>query len=71
MLVLGAAGGTGAAAVQLGKAVGLHVIAVAGADDKIAYCKELGADEVIDRRTENVPARGDGDHRRAWRGPDL
>lgn len=57
MLVLGAAGGTGAAAVQLGKAVGLHVIAVAGADDKIAYCKELGADEVIDRRTENVPAR--------------
>ena len=55
MLVLGAAGGTGAAAVQLGKVVGLRVIAVAGADDKLAYCKELGADEVIDRRSQNVP----------------
>ncbi|HTJ64132.1 MAG TPA: NADPH:quinone oxidoreductase family protein [Alphaproteobacteria bacterium] len=57
MLVLGAAGGTGAAAVQLGKAVGVRVIAVAGADDKIAYCRELGADAVIDRRTESVPER--------------
>ena len=57
MLVLGAAGGTGAAAVQLGKAFGVTVIAVAGGDDKIAYCRKLGADIVIDRRTENVPAR--------------
>jgi NADPH2:quinone reductase len=55
MLVLGAAGGTGAAAVQLGKAVGLNVIAVAGADDKLTYCAELGADHVIDHRVQNVP----------------
>jgi NADPH2:quinone reductase len=57
MLVLGAAGGTGAAAVQLGKAMGVRVIAVAGADDKLKYCKDLGADEVIDRRAEKVAER--------------
>ena len=55
MLVLGAAGGTGAAAIQVGKAVGLTVIAVAGADDKLTYCAELGADHVIDHRVQNVP----------------
>jgi NADPH2:quinone reductase len=55
MVVLGAAGGTGAAAVQLGKAVGLNVIAVAGADVKLNYCRELGADHVIDHRSQNVP----------------
>ena len=57
MVVLGAAGGTGAAAVRLGKAVGVRVIAVAGADDKLTYCKELGADFVIDHRKESVPQR--------------
>jgi NADPH2:quinone reductase len=55
LLVLGAAGGTGAAAVMLGKAAGCRVIAVAGGDEKIAYCRNLGADDVIDRRTVNVP----------------
>lgn len=55
LLVLGAAGGTGAAAVLLGKAAGCRVIAVAGSDEKIAYCRDLGADDVIDRRSESVP----------------
>jgi len=54
LLVLGAAGGTGAAAILLGKAAGCRVIAVAGSDEKIAYCRELGADDVIDRRTQEV-----------------
>jgi NADPH2:quinone reductase len=56
LLVLGAAGGAGAAAVLLGKAAGCRVIAVAGGDEKIAYCRALGADEVIDRRTIEVAA---------------
>lgn len=54
LLVLGAAGGTGAAAILLGKACGCRVIAVAGSDAKVAYCRELGADDVIDRRAGKV-----------------
>ena len=54
LLVLGASGGTGAAAVQLGKAFGLRVIAVASGAEKLAYCRDLGADEVIDRRAQDV-----------------
>ncbi|MDH3707942.1 MAG: zinc-binding dehydrogenase, partial [Acidimicrobiia bacterium] len=48
LLVTGAAGGTGSAAIQLGKAAGASVIAVAGGNDKVAQAKALGADEVID-----------------------
>jgi len=48
LLVTGAAGGTGSAAIQLGKAVGAKVIAVAGGDEKTARCRDLGADVVID-----------------------
>lgn len=55
LLVLGASGGTGAAAIQLGKAVGLNVIAVASPGAKAQYCRDLGADHVIDRTTQNVP----------------
>lgn len=54
MLVLGAAGGTGAAAIQLGKAVGTRVIAVAGSPEKARYCQELGADDVINHRAQPV-----------------
>ncbi len=54
LLVLGAAGGSGSAAVQLGKALGLRVIAVAGGAGKAAYCGELGADEVIDHHADKV-----------------
>jgi NADPH2:quinone reductase len=57
LLVFGAAGGTGSAAVQLGKAFGATVIATAGGADKAAFCRSLGADHVIDYRTEDVTER--------------
>jgi NADPH2:quinone reductase len=52
--VLGAAGGSGAAAVQLGATLGAHVIAVVGGGDKARYCRELGAATVVDRETDDV-----------------
>jgi NADPH:quinone reductase len=53
LLVHAAAGGTGSGAVQIGKALGAKVIATAGSDDKLAVCRELGADIVINYRTQN------------------
>ena len=50
LLVTGAAGGTGSAAIQLGLAAGATVIAVAGGTEKTAACAELGAHFVIDHR---------------------
>ncbi|NKC00575.1 MAG: zinc-binding dehydrogenase [Pseudomonadales bacterium] len=47
LLVLGAAGGVGLAAVELGKAMGARVIAAASADEKLAIAKQAGADECI------------------------
>ena len=44
LLVLGAAGGVGAAAVELGKAMGAHVIAAASTNDKVQFALEAGAD---------------------------
>ena len=55
LLVLGAAGGSGAAASTLGRALGARVIAVAGGAEKTALCRDLGADVVIDRTTQSVP----------------
>jgi NADPH2:quinone reductase len=57
LLVLGAAGGTGSAAVQLGRALGARVIATASGAEKAAFCRTLGADVVIDRRSEEIAAR--------------
>lgn len=57
VLVLGASGSSGSAAVQLAKAKGARVIAVAGGDAKSAYCKSLGADAVIDHRSEDITTR--------------
>ena len=54
VLVLGAAGGTGAAAIELSKALGARVIAVASSSEKLDYCRKLGADHVIDRTSQNV-----------------
>lgn len=54
LLVMGASGSSGAAAVQLGKAIGARVIAVAGGPDKAAFCKSIGADEVIDHRAQDI-----------------
>src|SRR5690606_11793546 len=50
LLVAGAAGGCGSAAIQIAKALGVSVIAVAGGPEKVALCRELGADHVIDHR---------------------
>ena len=52
LLVTGASGGTGSAAIQLGLAVGARVIAVAGGKEKVEACRALGADVVIDHREE-------------------
>lgn len=53
LLVHAAAGGVGSTAVQLGKAAGAKVIGVVGGRDKVEYCRQLGADLVIDRRRED------------------
>ncbi|HVM54106.1 MAG TPA: NADPH:quinone oxidoreductase family protein [Acidimicrobiales bacterium] len=50
MLVTGAAGGTGTAAIQLGKATGARIIAVAGGAEKVKLAEEVGADVVIDHQ---------------------
>ena len=47
LLVLGAAGGVGISAVEIGKAMGARVIAGASSDEKLEVCKEYGADEII------------------------
>ena len=54
VLVLGAAGGVGTAAIQIAKAAGAKVIAAASTDEKCALCKELGADATINYSTENL-----------------
>ena len=54
VLVLGAAGGVGTAAVQIAKAVGARVIAAASSAEKCALCTELGADATINYSTENL-----------------
>ncbi len=48
LLVLGGSGGSGSAAIQLGRALGAKVIAVAGGAEKAESCKSFGAHEVID-----------------------
>ena len=54
LLVLGASGGSGTAAVQLGAALGARVIAVASGADKREYCLRLGADVVLERRSSQL-----------------
>lgn len=66
LLVLGAAGGVGIAAVELGKLLGARVIAAASSDDKLAFCRDHGADETIQYAREDLKdrakqlTRGDG-----------
>ncbi|MER5598624.1 NADPH:quinone oxidoreductase family protein [Streptomyces sp. NPDC002265] len=57
LLVLGAAGSSGGAAVQLGKALGATVIAVAGSQEKLDFCTRHGADHVVNHRSDDLPAR--------------
>ncbi|HWS74256.1 MAG TPA: NADPH:quinone oxidoreductase family protein [Quisquiliibacterium sp.] len=54
LLVLGAAGGVGMAAVELGKMLGARVIAAASTDEKLAVCREHGADATINYSTEDL-----------------
>ena len=54
LLVLGAAGGVGTAAIQIGKVVGARVIAAASSDEKCDFCKVLGADATINYGTGNI-----------------
>ncbi|MEM9255914.1 MAG: NADPH:quinone oxidoreductase family protein [Pseudomonadota bacterium] len=54
LVVLGAAGGSGCAAVQLGKALGATVIAIAAGPQRARFCQSLGAREVIDRASCDV-----------------
>jgi NADPH:quinone reductase len=69
LLVLGAAGGVGLAAVEIGKALGARVIACASSEEKLAVCREHGADATIDYSREDlrerIKALTDG------RGPDV
>ena len=57
LLVLGAAGGVGLAAIEVGKLMGARVIAAAGGADKLAICREHGADETVDYTAENLRDR--------------
>ena len=54
MLVLGAAGGVGLAAIEIGKAVGARVIAAASSDEKLQVCAQHGADVLINYTTEDL-----------------
>ncbi len=54
VLVLGAAGGVGTAALQIAKAAGARVIAAASSDEKCARCLELGADATLNYSTANI-----------------
>lgn len=57
LVVLGAAGGVGLAAVELGAAMGANVIAAASTDDKLDLCREHGATATINYATEDLKAR--------------
>lgn len=57
LLVLGAAGGTGQAAVELGKILGARVIGAASSKEKLEFCRAIGADEVINSGSEDVKER--------------
>lgn len=57
LLVLGAAGGVGSAAIEIGVALGAEVIAAASSPEKLAFCAELGAAHGIDYSTEDLKRR--------------
>ena len=69
VLVLGAAGGVGTAAIQIAKQAGARVIAAASTDEKCALCSRIGADATINYQRENLrealKARTEG------KGPDV
>jgi NADPH:quinone reductase len=56
IFVNGGSGGVGSAVVQMSKAMGARVVATAGSDEKVQACRQLGADAVINYKTEAVDA---------------
>jgi NADPH2:quinone reductase len=68
MLVLGAAGGVGLAAVEIGHAIGAKIVAAASTDEKCALARKYGADEVINYAKEDLRA---GIKRTCGTGPDV
>ncbi|SPM32327.1 NADPH:quinone reductase or related Zn-dependent oxidoreductase [Mycobacterium rhizamassiliense] len=54
LVVLGAAGGSGIAAVQLGKALGAEVVAVAGDESRAEFCRSYGADHAVVCRSDTA-----------------
>ena len=54
LVVLGASGGTGLAAIELGKVLGARVIACASSDEKLAFARTHGADATVNYATENL-----------------
>jgi NADPH:quinone reductase len=72
VLVLGAAGGVGTAAIQIAKAVGARVIAAASSEAKCALCRSLGADATIDYGGANAASFRDEIKRATdGKGPDV
>ena len=57
LLVLGAAGGVGLTAVEIGKRLGATVIATASGAEKLRVCADAGADHVVDARADDLRAR--------------
>ena len=57
LVVLGAAGGVGLATIELGKAMGANVIAVASSDEKLETARRHGADHLVNYRTEDLKTR--------------
>ncbi len=57
LAVLGASGGVGQAAVEVGKAMGARVIACASTDDKLEFCRKLGADDTLNYSDEDLKVR--------------
>ncbi len=72
LAVLGASGGTGLAAIELGKMMGARVIACASSDEKLAFARAHGADETVNYATQDLrdglkKARRRARHRRGLR----
>ena len=72
LVVLGASGGTGLAAIEIGKIMGARVIACASSDEKLAFAREHGADETVNYASEDLrdalkTARRRARHRRGLR----
>lgn len=57
LFVTGGTGGVGSTVVQMAKIIGAHATTTAGSDEKAALCRELGADEVISYKTEDLDTR--------------